>query len=92
VAEVILNDKPLGITWKPPYAVDITNAIQKGSNRLSVRVTNQWTNRIVGDRESKEEDRVLTGLDVNSRFGPRELVESGLLGPVRILARQHKQK
>jgi hypothetical protein len=92
VAEVILNDKPLGITWKPPYTVDMSNAIQKGSNRLTVRVTNQWTNRIVGDRAAPVEERILTGLDMKSRFGPRELVESGLLGPVRILARQPKQQ
>jgi hypothetical protein len=86
IAEVTLNGKPLGIAWKSPYSVDVTDAIQSGANQLTVRITNQWTNRIVGDRAAPEEERILTGLDVKSRFGPRELVESGLLGPVRILA------
>jgi hypothetical protein len=92
IAEVTLNGKQLGIVWKPPYAVDLTDAIQPGENQLTVRVTNQWTNRIVGDRAAPVEERILPDLDVKSRFGPRELVESGLLGPVRILTRQHKQK
>jgi hypothetical protein len=92
IAEVTFNGKQLGIAWKPPYTVDVTDAIRQGANQLTVRITNQWTNRIVGDRAAKEKDRVLSGIDPKSRFGPRELVPSGLLGPVRILARQHKQK
>jgi hypothetical protein len=92
VAEVTLNGKSLGISWKPPFSVDVTDVIQPRTNQLTVRVTNQWTNRIVGDRAAKQEDRVLTGIDPKSRFGPRELVKSGLLGPVRILAREQPEK
>jgi hypothetical protein len=92
IAEVTLNGKLLGTAWKPPYTVDITESFQPGKNQLAIRLTNQWTNRIVGDRAAKEEDRVLTGIDPKSRFGPRELVKSGLLGPVRILAREQPEK
>ena len=51
IAEVILNGVNLGILWKPPFAVDITAAAQRGMNRLEVRVTNQWINRLIGDEQ-----------------------------------------
>ena len=85
VAEVFVNDQPLGIIWKPPYRVDATSALHVGINEIEVRVTNQWTNRILGDRAAPPEDRVLSGVEAGFRRGPRELEISGLLGPVRIL-------
>lgn len=84
IAEVFLNDKNLGVLWKPPFRVNITSALKKGANQLKIRVTNQWTNRIVGDRNSAEDERVLTGVDLESRWGPRESQPSGLLGPAKI--------
>jgi hypothetical protein len=55
VAEVKLNGKDLGVLWKPPYRVDITDAAKPGENALEVRVTNLWVNRMIGD-ESLPED------------------------------------
>lgn len=49
IAEVSINGKPLGTLWKPPYAIDISNAITLGSNQLEVKVTNTWVNRLIGD-------------------------------------------
>lgn len=51
IAEVVLNGVNLGILWKPPFAVDITGAAKSGVNRLEVRVTNQWVNRLIGDEQ-----------------------------------------
>jgi len=48
-AKVILNGKDLGVIWKAPYEIDITNAVKKGDNLLKIEVTNQWTNRLIGD-------------------------------------------
>jgi hypothetical protein len=86
LAEVLVNGESLGTLWKPPYRVDATTALRPGTNRLEVRVTNEWTNRIVGDRAAPPEERVLTGVETRFGFGPREPETSGLLGPVRILA------
>jgi hypothetical protein len=49
MAEVTLNQKPLGILWKTPYRIEIDDAIQPGDNTLEVRVVNLWVNRQIGD-------------------------------------------
>ncbi len=51
LAEVILNGKNLGVLWKPPFALEITGAARPGLNRLEVRVTNLWVNRLIGDEQ-----------------------------------------
>ncbi|QCX00985.1 glycoside hydrolase [Aggregatimonas sangjinii] len=48
-AKVSLNGKHLGVLWKSPYQIDITEAAKKGENILIIEVTNQWTNRLIGD-------------------------------------------
>jgi hypothetical protein len=49
MAEVILNGKNLGIFWKPPFELDISDAAIPGANLLEVKVVNLWANRQVGD-------------------------------------------
>jgi hypothetical protein len=51
LAQVIVNGKDLGILWKRPYLVDVTDAVRAGSNSLEIRVTNQWPNRLIGDAQ-----------------------------------------
>ena len=48
-ARVIINGHDLGVLWKAPYTVDITEAVRPGENHLSIEVTNLWTNRLIGD-------------------------------------------
>ena len=55
LGEVLLNGKGLGIVWKAPYRVEVTGAIGAGENRLEVRVTNLWPNRLIGDEQLPEE-------------------------------------
>jgi hypothetical protein len=49
MAEVLLNGKNLGVLWKPPFVIDIGGAAKPGANRLEVRVTSTWRNRLIGD-------------------------------------------
>ena len=53
LAEVSVNGKPLGIVWKTPFRVDVTGALKPGPNQLTIRVTNVWVNRMIGDRQSE---------------------------------------
>ncbi|MGB4837457.1 MAG: glycosylhydrolase-like jelly roll fold domain-containing protein, partial [Saprospiraceae bacterium] len=56
IAEVKLNGKKLGLLWKPPYRVDITDAIKAGENLLEIEVTNLWPNRLIGDEQLPAEN------------------------------------
>jgi len=49
MARVIVNGKDCGIAWKPPYRIDITEALRAGKNKLKIEVVNTWVNRLVGD-------------------------------------------
>jgi len=63
IAEVELNGKRLGILWRPPFRVDVTDALQKGDNALRVKITNLWPNRLIGD-EMKADDREWAGAHI----------------------------
>ncbi|MEI6647150.1 MAG: glycosyl hydrolase [bacterium] len=55
MAEVKLNGKPLGIVWKPPYRVDVSEALKEGENTLEIKVVNLWINRLIGDEQLPED-------------------------------------
>ena len=50
-AEVSLNGQDFGVLWKPPFRVNITTAAKPGVNKLVVKVTNLWPNRLIGDEQ-----------------------------------------
>ena len=55
MAEVTLNGKDLGILWKPPFRVDVTDALKSGENTLELKVVNLWINRQIGDEKLPED-------------------------------------
>jgi hypothetical protein len=55
MAQVRLNGKDLGVLWKPPYCLDVTDAVKAGKNTLEVRVANLWVNRMIGDEEMPDD-------------------------------------
>jgi hypothetical protein len=89
VAEVTVNGRALGELWKAPYRVDVSAALRPGDNTLEIKVTNQWTNRIAGDRLLPDEKKILAPVAAAraGSGGPPPLTESGLLGPVTIQSR-----
>lgn len=49
IAQVMINGKDLGYLWMPPFRLDVTDAVHAGENDLEIRVTDLWTNRLIGD-------------------------------------------
>jgi hypothetical protein len=84
LAEVRVNGKGCGITWAPPFRVDITRALQPGRNGLEIQVVNFWPNRIIGDAALPREQQ-LTRTNIRKLTAATKLMESGLLGPVSLV-------
>ncbi len=51
MARVRLNGVDLGVLWKHPFSVDITDAAAPGENELEIEITNLWLNRLIGDEQ-----------------------------------------
>jgi hypothetical protein len=86
IAQIRINGKATGITWAPPYDVDVTGTLHAGSNKLEIAVTNEWTNRIIGDRSLPTSQRILPSVP-SARFGqPLALTESGISGNITFLS------
>ena len=107
MAEVSVNGSAFTLLWKAPYATDITGLLKVGANKIILKTTNLYPNRLIGDEHLPEKyeydkygrlrqfpDWYLKG-EYNERervlFSPWKhyhkedpLLESGLLGPVRI--------
>jgi hypothetical protein len=93
MARVWLNGNDLGLLWKPPFVVDVTDHLRAGKNELKVDVTNLWSNRLVGelkypggfpDQTSKE--FTPTWFSKRKLGKGRRIQPSGLAGPVDIKA------
>lgn len=85
LAEVTVNGKPLGIVWKTPFRVNMTDVFHEGDNDLEIKVTNLWVNRLIGDEQPGVTDRI-TYTTMQFYRADSPLMPSGLLGPVRIIA------
>lgn len=122
IAEVVLNGKDLGVLWKPPFIVDITDLVNAENNNLEIRVVNLWPNRLIGDEhlpddcvwakpssardpfpkamgqvidqwpqwllENKPRPSKRVAFPTWKQWSKDDpLLESGLLGPVRVIAK-----
>jgi len=87
LAQVKVNGKSCGVTWSPPFRVDITGAVKPGTNKLEIAVVNFWPNRIIGDA-SLPPDQRLTQTNIRDLTANTQLMESGLFGPVQVLQRR----
>jgi hypothetical protein len=83
LAEVTVNGKSVGIVWHAPYRVDVTGALKPGANQITIKVTNAWVNRLIGDQQADATTKY-TFADVKPYKADSPLLPSGLLGPVKL--------
>lgn len=113
MARVKFNGRDLGILWKNPYSMEVTDAAKLGENELEISVVNLWPNRLIGDEMLPEDSArnliAKTNVPATLKEWPQwllegkpspagrqtfcswrlwhpgnSLVDSGLLGPVKI--------
>ena len=82
IAEVFLNDQKVRTLWCTPYEADITEFIKEGENKLQIKVTSTWFNRLSYDASLPEAERKTWTISGPSAGSP--LKEYGLLGPVNL--------
>ncbi|MEO8563322.1 MAG: glycosyl hydrolase [bacterium] len=84
IADVRVNGRFVGVAWRAPFQVDVTDAVTTGDNNVVIRVSDLWPNRLIGDKQPGVENKVAFAI-----FDPfradSPLLPSGLLGPVRVL-------
>lgn len=84
LARVRLNGHDCGVTWCPPWRVEVSGALVGGTNQLEITVANLWPNRLIGDLSRPPAERYAwTTRNPYKKNSP--LLRSGLLGPVTLL-------
>jgi hypothetical protein len=83
IAEVELNGTSAGIVWMRGQTLEVTGILCAGTNTMTVLVTNTLINRISG---ISDPDRLGGHNWYSQHFN--SLPASGLLGPVRIVAKK----
>ena len=86
-ATVTVNGREFRTLWKPPFRIDITDAPKSTQDPvvfdIEIRVTNRWPNRLIGEDLLPEDER--TTWTSWKHWSKRDkLLDSGLLGPVRL--------
>lgn len=89
IADASLNGRPLGISWTAPFTLDASAALRDGDNELIVEIVNTWHNRLVADAKLPPGERATrTNVTVSAGkpWAQLDPLESGLFGPVRVVA------
>ncbi|MBN1818868.1 MAG: hypothetical protein JW828_16010 [Sedimentisphaerales bacterium] len=87
-AVVFINGKRAGSVWCPPYEVEATGLLERGDNRIRILVANTAVNHMAGRALP---DYRLLNQRYGKRFDPQDMdkiqpIDSGLLGPIRLVA------
>ena len=97
-ADVTLNNKRIGVRWMQPYDFDVTRELKKGENLLRITVTNTLHNYVAGlkptldlpaalkKRYQRPDQSYFLGANAFANYDQKyPLLDSGLLGPVRLV-------
>ena len=82
VARTTINGHDAGISWFPPYQVNIAGLLKAGKNTLDIDVADLWVNRLIGDMQPNAKKVTFTAAPTYLPNAP--LRTSGLIGPVTL--------
>jgi hypothetical protein len=87
-AVIYVNGQRAGSVWCPPYKVEVTGLLNRGENTIRIQVANTAVNHMAGRALP---DYRLLNLRYGTRFEPQDMdkiqpLDSGLLGPIRLIA------
>lgn len=82
IAQIKINGEEAGILWTAPYRV-FTNALRPGTNRIEIRVTNPWRNRLIAEASNNSGTLYPPMTAVFNKEA--EILPAGLLGPVSLV-------
>ncbi|MDR3260780.1 MAG: hypothetical protein LBT78_02990 [Tannerella sp.] len=51
IAELEVNGIKVAVLWFPPYKTEVTPWLKAGNNKITVHVTTNWANRLIGDEQ-----------------------------------------
>jgi len=85
-AVVLVNGKPAGTLWHPPYELDLSSLVKDGDNTIEVRVFNTATNEMAGHPPV---DYTALKATYGDRFQMQDMdkidaATSGMVGPVTL--------
>jgi hypothetical protein len=83
MARVRVNGAEIGTVWRPPFRVEITQALKRGNNAITIEVANTWKNRLIGDQQPGMTQVSFAPSAAERADTP--LLRSGLIGPVRLI-------
>jgi hypothetical protein len=88
-AVVYINGKRVGSVWCPPYQVKVSGLLQAGENHVRIVVANLAINELA---RGPLPDYKALNAKYGARFQPQDMghlepLPSGLLGPIRLVAR-----
>jgi hypothetical protein len=85
LAVISVDGKVVSTAWHAPFEVDLTSVLSPGTHELDIKVVNLWVNRLIGDQQPGATPVAFA--PQSPYTAQSSLRHSGLLGPVRILAR-----
>jgi alpha-L-rhamnosidase len=83
IAEVVVNGHEVGTLWKYPYRARVSGLLHAGRNTITIKVTNLWVNRLIGDAQAGVQP--VTHISDKAYLPDAPLRDSGLSGPVTLL-------
>ena len=85
LAVVSVDGTVVSTAWHAPFQADLTSVLTPGAHKLDIKVVNLWVNRLIGDQQP---GATPVAFAPQSPYTAHSVLrKSGLLGPVRLLAR-----